>query len=370
MDPFVNVKKNFGFGCMRLPMQDEQVDLQEFTRMVDAFLEAGFHYFDTAHGYLNGLSETAIRSCLTSRYPRQQYILTNKLSGGFFRDEAGVRQVFGEQLDACGVEYFDFYLMHAQNRNNFKHFKACKAYETAFALKQEGKVRHVGLSFHDTADILDQILTEYPQIEVVQLQFNYADYDDPMVQSRLCYEVCQKHGKPVIVMEPVKGGRLVNLPENCAQAMKQLKEYSPAGYALRFAASFENIRMVLSGMGSMEMMTDNLRTMKDFRPLDDRERQTLNEVSALLRSADLIPCTACRYCLEVCPEQIRIPDLFECLNTKRQWGSDNAGYYRYIVEKSGKKPSDCIRCGACEKACPQQLSIRKLLTQVTAAYEG
>lgn len=207
-----HIRKNFGFGCMRLPMDGENVNIPETKQMVDAFLDAGFNYFDTAHGYLQGKSETALRECLTSRYPRERYILTDKLTANFFKTEADIRPFFESQLAACGVEYFDFYLMHAQGAGNYPHFRECHAYETAFRLKAEGKVRHVGISFHDTAEVLEQILTDYPDIEVVQIQFNYLDYDDPAVQSRRCYEVCRKHGKPVIVMEPVKGGNLVNLP--------------------------------------------------------------------------------------------------------------------------------------------------------------
>ena len=190
------IKKNLGFGFMRLPMQGEEVDLAQTQQMVDAFLAAGFNYFDTAHGYLDGRSETALKACLTSRYPREDYVLTNKLTANFFKTEADIRPFFESQLAACGVDDFDFYLMHAQSMKNFEHFKACRAYETAFALKAEGKVRHVGISFHDSAEMLDRILTEYPQLEAVQLQFNYVDYDDPAVQSRRCYEVCRKHGKP------------------------------------------------------------------------------------------------------------------------------------------------------------------------------
>ena len=239
-----NIKKNFGFGCMRLPMKDGEIDLAETSRMVDYFLEQGFNYFDTAHGYLQGRSETALKACLTSRHPRDSYILTDKLTGTFFKTEADIRPFFQSQLEACGVDYFDFYLMHAQSAMFYQHFKKCRAYETAFALKAEGKIKHVGISFHDHAEVLEQILTDYPEIEVVQIQFNYVDYDDPAVQSRKCYEVCRRHGKPVLVMEPVKGGNLVNLPEEARKVLDELHGGSPASYAIRFAAGFPGMMMV------------------------------------------------------------------------------------------------------------------------------
>ena len=304
------IKKNFGFGAMRLPMKDGEVDLPQTCRMVDAFLEAGFNYFDTAHGYLNGKSEPALRACLTSRYPRDRYVLTSKLSGYLFQTGADIRPLFQSQLEACGVDYFDFYLMHAQGAENFRFFKECRAYETALELKAEGKIRHVGLSFHDRAEVLEQILTEYPQMEVVQIQFNYADYDDPAVEGRKCYEVCRRFGKPVIVMEPVKGGNLANLPEEAMEVFRALGGGSPASYAIRFAAGFEGILMVLSGMSSMEQMEDNLSFMKDFRPLDEREREAVARVQEIFRSRNLIPCTACRYCVdEACPQHLPIREL-------------------------------------------------------------
>ncbi len=366
---FEKIQKNFGFGFMRLPMQGDAVDMDETRQMVDAFLEAGFNYFDTAHGYLNGKSELALKTCLTSRYPRERYVLTNKLSPNFFTRQEDIRNVFADQLEACGVDYFDFYLMHAQGRNNFQHYKDCRAYETALELKAEGKIRHLGISFHDTAEFLDKILTEYPQIEVVQIQFNYLDYEDPAVQSRLCYEVCRRHGKPVIVMEPVKGGRLVQLPENAKKLLDDLHGGSNASYAIRFAASFEGIMMVLSGMGSMAMVQDNVSYMADFQPITPSERETLEQVCGIMRSADLIPCTACHYCTEQCPQGIAIPDLFDCLNDQRQWGNDNHRYYQYILKKSGKSPADCLECGICENACPQHLAIRDLLKTVAETYE-
>lgn len=300
------VKKNFGFGCMRLPMIGEDVDIEQTNKMVDTYLEQGFNYFDTAHGYIQGKSEKALKTCLTNRYSRDKYILTNKLTNFFFKKEEDIRPFFEQQLETCGVDYFDYYLMHAQGAENFKFFKQCRAYETAFELKKEGKVKHVGISFHDKAEVL----------------------------------------------EDLHGG-------------------SPASYAIRFAAGFDGIEMVLSGMSSMEQMQDNLSYMKDFQPLSDKELDVVHKVTEIIRSAHLIPCTACRYCVDGCPKKISIPDLFACMNTKQIYHDWNADYYYNVVHTAdGKgKASDCIKCGKCEKACPQHLEIRKLLEDVTAEFE-
>ena len=370
MGYFEEVKRNFGFGCMRLPMDGENVDIAETTRMVDKFLDEGFNYFDTAHGYLGGKSELALKTCLTSRYPRDKYVLTDKLTGTFFNKEEDIRPLFQSQLDACGVEYFDFYLMHAQNRDIFKKFRACRAYETAFKLKEEGKIRHVGLSFHDSAGVLEEILTAYPQIEAVQLQLNYADWEDPAVQSHKCYDVCRKHGKPVIVMEPVKGGTLVNLPSDAKEVLDALNGGSYASYAIRFAAGFDGIFMVLSGMSNTEQMNDNLSFMKDFKPLNADERKAVEKVCEIIHSKHLIPCTACRYCTDGCPKHIFIPDLFACMNAKQTYKDWNADYYYHnVYTQKGGKASDCIKCGKCESVCPQHLPIRQLLVSVADTFE-
>ncbi len=369
MQQFFNVKKNFGFGCMRLPMKGEAVDTEEFSRMIETFFANGFNYFDTAHGYLEGKSETALRECLTFRYPRESYVLTNKLSSGYFERQEEIRPLFESQLRACGVEYFDFYLMHAQDKNIFEKYKRLRAYETALEFKKEGLIKHFGLSFHDKAEVLEQILTEYPEVEVVQIQFNYVDYEDASVESRKCYEVCRKFGKPVIVMEPVKGGSLVNLPASAKKILDDLGGGSPASYAIRFAASFEGVAMVLSGMGSMAMMTENVGFMKNFTPLSEEEFAAIGKVREIFRAQDLIPCTACRYCTEQCPKKIAIPDLFACLNAHNAFHDWNANYYHTIHTAGGGKASDCIKCGRCEAMCPQHLPIRTLLQEVAKVFE-
>ena len=369
---FPEIHGKFGFGCMRLPMVNGAVDMPQFCDMVDAFLASGLNYFDTAHGYLGGKSERALREGLTSRYPREKYILTNKLSTHFFTREDQIRPLFEEQLKACGVNYFDFYLMHAQDGAIFEKYKKCRAYETALELKAEGKIRHFGISFHDKADVLDRILTEYPQIEAVQMQFNYVDYEDPSVESRKVYETAVKHGKPVIVMEPVKGGSLVNLPEKAQQAFDALHGGSNASYALRFAAGFDNMMMVLSGMSTIEQLKENVSFMAEPKKLTEEETAAVNKVRGIFASMSMIPCTACHYCVldNDCPKKIQIPELFSCYNLKttfHNWNQDY--YYNNILTRDHGKASDCLKCGKCERICPQHLPIRKLLEKVAGEFE-
>lgn len=365
--------KKLGFGCLRLPLTDElsgEVDQTLFNRMVDRFMEAGFNYFDTAHTYLNGNSETALREGLVKRYPREKFLLTDKLTTPLFKTETDIRPLFREQLDACGVDYFDYYLMHGLSERLYERFVNCNAFEVVGELKAEGKVRHMGISFHDKPAVLERILQEHPEIEVVQIQLNYADYDDPIVEGGAVYEVCRKFGKPILVMEPVRGGGLSeHLPDKAKAILEELHGGSLASYAIRYAASFEGVVTVLSGMSTMEQVEDNISYMKNFLPLTRQEMEAIDKVRDILKQQDLIPCTGCRYCMEGCPQHILIPRLFACMNARKQFKNvDNHGSYVHYTAKYGKA-GDCIGCGQCEQACPQHLPITELLKDIAAVYD-
>ncbi len=355
---YEGVKKNFGFGFMRLPMTEDQVDYAQVNQMVDAFLDAGFNYFDTAHGYLDGKSEIAIRECLVKRHPRDSYILANKLSAWYYETKEEIRPLFEDQLEACGVDYFDVYLFHCINKDLYaKHLKN-DAFSVIDELKAEGKIKHIAMSFHDTADFLDQVLTEQPQVEFVQLQFNYLDYDDPGVQSKACYDVCQKHGKKVIVMEPVKGGNLVNLPKEAKELLTKNSQNSEAAFAIRYAASFPNVEMVLSGMGNMDMINDNLSAMKEFVPFCEKEFALSEELRTLIRTVRQLPCTGCRYCMEKCPQGIHIPEIFAVYN-KHLAAETSWEETKPILQERFMNLKDCIQCGVCEQLCPQNIPIKE-----------
>ncbi len=361
--------KKLGFGCMRLPMKGEDVDYEEFNKMIDLYMAEGFSYFDTAHGYLQGKSETALRDCLVARYPRESYTLTNKLSVHFFNKEEDIRPLFNEQLEKTGVDYFDYYLMHAQDQQIYQHFQKCHAYDVAKQLKKEGKIKHIGISFHDRSEVLEQILTEHPEIEVVQIQFNYVDYHDAGVQSKKVYDVCRQFNKPVLIMEPVKGGSLIRLPDEAKKVLDQLNGGSYASYAIRFAASFDGVFQVLSGMSTLEQMKDNLSYMKDFVPFSKDEYAAVFKVSHILKSMGGIACTGCRYCEDGCPKKIKIPDLFACFNAKKQFNDWNSDYYYGVHTKSNGKASECLQCGQCQRICPQHLPIIEYLKDVAITFE-
>ncbi len=373
MTPFTEVKKCFGFGCMRLPMTEEgEVNLDEFKDMVDLFLNSGFNYFDTAHPYIGGKSELAIKEALVKRYPRESYVLANKLSAFSIDKEEDIVPFFEAQMEACGTDYFDFYLFHAVDAEMEKKLLRFHAYEHVKQFKEQGHIRHIAMSFHDTPEVLDAVLCAHPEIEAVQIQFNYLDYESPEIQSRGVYEVCRKHNKPMIVMEPVKGGSLAMINEKAAEVFRQFEPGSPASFAIRYAAGFEGIFMTLSGMSNLAQMKENLSYMKEFRPLNEKEQEAVQKVVSILKGEGLIACTACRYCTDGCPMNIDIPSLFKRKNELKQFPGQEEGIrrrYERIVSKGGKA-SDCIECGQCEEACPQHLPIRELLKGTAAVFEA
>ena len=362
---FEKIKNKLGFGCMRLKMNGDKVDYTEFCKMIDDFLDSGFNYFDTAHGYIDGKSETAIGDCLSARHRRESFVLANKLSDWYFETEADILPLFESQLKACKVDYFDFYLFHCLTRKSYPKHKACNSFEIIKKLKAEGKIKHIAMSFHDTADVLDMILTEQPCIEAVQLQINYLDEDDPGVQSKACYEVAVKHGKKVIVMEPVRGGALANLSDKAKAVFDALGTgASYASYALRYAASYPDVFMVLSGMGNTEMMRDNINTFTNFEPLSPVELYATCLAREIIRKERLIKCTGCGYCTEVCANNIPIPDIFKIYNS--YLSADVAkSNVREQLKATTPNAADCAHCKACEKVCPQAIEINDLLEKIT-----
>ncbi len=359
------VKGKLGFGCMRLPMIEKEIDKAEFNKMIDAYIKAGFNYFDTAYGYIEGKSQTAIRDCLSSRYNREDFVLANKLSYWCFENGEDVPALFEKQLELCGVEYFDFYLFHSMNHEAYEKHKRCNTFDIVKKLKDEGKIKHIGMSFHDTAEFLDKVLTEQPYMEVVQLQINYLDYDDPTVQSKACYDVAVKHGKKVVVMEPVRGGALANLPEEASDVLKNLGNESQASYALRYAATFPEVFMVLSGMGNMEMMNDNIKTFTNFVPVEEKDMEVFSKVRQIIRRLKQIPCTKCNYCAEVCPSGIPVSELFSIYNNL-QGAKVSRNETKELLNPYREKIESCIKCKKCESNCPQNIKISEMIEKIGA----
>jgi predicted aldo/keto reductase-like oxidoreductase len=367
--------KKLGFGLMRLPLivhEDRySVDMETFKRMVDTFLDRGFNYFDTAYVY--GNSEECTKEALVKRYPRERYKLATKMPF-MFKAAEDQEKIFAEQLERTGAGYFDVYLLHNIGVENYKAAQQFGSFDFIQQKKKEGRIKQIGFSYHDNAELLDEILTAHPEIEFVQLQINYLDWDNKSIQSGKCYEAALKHQKPVIVMEPVKGGTLANVPEKAAQLFKAFNpEASAASWAIRYAASLDGVIGVLSGMSTMKQMLDNLGFMQDFKPLSDDERAVIAEALTIIKENIAIPCTGCNYCVKDCPKTIAIPEYFALYNSVKTAAPARfyveSVYYNRFLEKHGKA-SDCIECKQCEKHCPQHLPITQNLKEVAALFEN
>ena len=361
-----------GFGLMRLPMIGEEVDIEQTKEMVDRFLKAGFRYFDTAYGYIGGKSETAIKTALVDRYPRDSFWLATKLpawAGAKNAEEA--KAMLETSLRRTGAGYFDFYLLHNCGDNRTKAFDDFGMWDFVQQKKQEGVLKHVGFSFHDKADVLDELLCKHPEMEFVQLQINYADWESDSIQSRKCYEVARAHGKPVIIMEPVKGGNLAKLPESVASVFRAANpDVSLSSWAIRFAASLDGVITVLSGMSNLAQMEDNLKTMSSFAPLNAAEQATVARATEALNALPHVPCTGCQYCTKGCPQSINIPGIFGAMNNFLVYDNFGGakGNYQWATHEGGRA-GDCIACGQCEAVCPQHIGIIEELKKAAELFQ-
>ena len=366
-----NVPK-LGFGLMRLPKKHGRIDMEQTKQMVDMFMDAGLTYFDTAYVYDDGASEKAAKEALVDRYPRESFTLATKLCAWMgAHNEETAKQQFYTSLERTGAGYFDYYLLHALQAGNYKTYDTYHIWDFVKEQKAKGLIKHWGFSFHATPDILDEILTAHPDAEFVQLQLNYADWENPQVTARENYEVARKHGKSIIVMEPVKGGALANPPEEVGKVFKETSpDASFASWAIRYVASLDGIITVLSGMSNLEQMQDNLSYMKDFKPLNGEEQTAIRKAQEIMYGIKSIPCTACHYCTSGCPKKISIPEIFAARNQQILWGQLEEGVRQYSkAVENGGKAGDCIACGQCEKACPQQLDVITRLKDCAVTFD-
>ena len=361
-----NVKK-LGFGLMRLPKTGAVINVKETSRMVDMFLENGFTYFDTAFVYVG--SETATRKALVERYPRESYTLASKLFAIKVPSEKMAKAELDTSLKRTGAKYLDYYLLHSLDEGNYQKYDKFNLWNFVKEEKAKGRIKHYGFSFHGGPELLDKLLTEHPDVEFVQLQINYADWENPKVRSREVYEVARKHGKSIVVMEPVKGGKLADPPEEVRKIFDAVNPgASYASWAIRFAASLDGILTVLSGMSNVEQMENNISFMKDFTPLNAEEQEAIRKAQEIFNKVNEVPCTGCRYCVEGCPQQIAIPEIFKVRNKQLSFGQLEETKKEYEAI-DGAKASECIGCGQCESVCPQKIDIINQLGKCTEVFE-
>lgn len=366
---------SFGFGCMRLPLTDpkdqKSIDMPQFKQMVDAFLEAGGTYFDTAYVYHDGASETALREALVERYPRDSYQIATKNPASMFDSANKARACFDESLERLGVDYVDFYLLHNLGSGREEKFDDFGMWEFIAQKKAEGAIRNIGFSLHDGPEVLEDLLAKHPEVDFVQLQVNYLDWDNPVIQSRALMEVAERHGKPVVIMEPVRGGRLAELPPRAAEPLRAVDpEAGLASWAYRFCWNLPNVITVLSGASTITQMRENAAAFLANRPFSERERAALDEALEALSAVPTIPCTNCGYCLKGCPQQVAIPIIMMLLNLETMTGNAAFSKHNYSWQAEPGKASDCIACGACEAVCPQSISIIEHLREAEEHYEG
>ncbi len=370
---FVEKMPKLGFGLMRLPRTDKEndvIDIEQTATMANMFLDAGLMYLDSAYVYKG--SEDAARLAITSRHSRDSYYITSKLNANVAKDVEDAKNQINVSLEREGVDYIDFYLLHAISDNNIARYEEWNLFEYVKELKEMGKIKHYGFSFHGTAKLLDKILTEHDDVEFVQLQINYADWNNPSVDSKGVYEVACKHNKPIVVMEPIKGGTLANPPQQVADLLKKANpNASLASWAVRFVASLPGVMVVLSGMSNIEQMQDNLSYMSDFKPLSEEESKVIQQAMDILQSIEQIPCTGCHYCTEGCPMQIQIPDIFTAMNFELIYKNTTGAKQRYenATREPHGKASACVKCGQCEMQCPQHIQIRDWLDKVAQTLE-
>ncbi|WP_304683535.1 aldo/keto reductase [Ileibacterium valens] len=365
-----------GMGMMRLPLRDEIIDIEQVKHMVDHYLENGLNYFDTAYVYHGGKSEGALKEALVTRYPRESFYLADKLPAWAMKTKEDRDRILKEQLDRLGTDYIDFYLLHAvEDGTNYNTYVDLDCFEWAKQKKAEGKIRHFGFSFHGTPELLEEILGQHPEVEFVQIQLNYLDWDNPVVQSGRLYEILRSRNIPMIIMEPVKGGTLANLDDEVSNILTAIHpDHSQASWAIRFAAGLPGVMTVLSGMSSEEQLKDNVNTITHFESLNDQERKAIEEVVYILSHRNTVPCTGCSYCIDGCPSKIHIPNLFKALNLARMYPDSLNGpkkLYKQMIEagESGLA-SSCIACGQCESVCPQHLPIIKLIAETANKLEN